>query len=472
MRAVHWFRNDLRLSDNPALTAAAARATELAVVFVLDEHLLTGATASPPRLRFMLDCLTRLAADLERRGCPLLVRRGDPAREIPRLIAESKAELLTFNRDYSPYAARRDARVRSAVHAMGALVEDYKDRVVFESGELRTRAGGGFLVYTPFRSAWLERHRRFPAAPLRTVKLPRPIAGVAGAPCPTLVELTGRDDRTAIPDGGEAAAQRRLAAFLGDAVRRYARDRDRPGIDGTSRLSPYLRFGAISARQCVHDALAVARSERAAAAGARKWIDELVWREFYVGLLAEHPHVLRRAFRAAFDRMRWNDAPADFRAWRDGRTGYPLVDAAMRQLTQTGWVHNRARMVAASFLTKDLLIDWRRGERVFMRHLIDGDPASNNGGWQWSASTGTDAQPYFRIFNPVAQGERFDPDGRYVRRYVPELRDVPDRFVHHPWDASPPPAAYPAPIVDHAERRVLAVARYEAARAGEPGPLA
>jgi deoxyribodipyrimidine photo-lyase len=287
---------------------------------------------------------------------------------------------------------------------------------------------------------------------------------VAGTRCPSLSELISTEDRTAIPEGGEAAAQRRLATFLDDTLRRYAQDRDRPGVDGTSRLSPYLRFGAISVRECVHSALAAARRNRGTASGAHKWVDELIWREFYIGLLAEHPRVLRGAFRAEFECVRWNVAPGDFSAWCEGRTGYPLVDAAMRQLNQTGWVHNRARMVAASFLTKDLLIDWRRGEQVFMQHLIDGEPASNNGGWQWSASTGTDAQPYFRIFNPVAQGERFDPDGRYVRRYVPELRDLSDRVVHRPWDASPPPAGYPAPIVDHADRRVLAVARYDAAR--------
>src|SRR5215831_16692072 len=264
MRAVHWFRNDLRLRDNPALAVAAVRATELVPVFVLDDLLLAGARSSPLRVRFLLDCLARLAADLQQRGCPLVIRRGDPALEVPRLLAETKAELLTFNRDYSPYAVRGDSRVRRSARALGALVEDCKDRVVFEAGELRTRAGSGFRVYTPFRSAWLERHRREPPALLRVVRLPRPVAGIAGAPCPSLAELIGSDERSEIARGGEAAAQRRLATFLGDAVRRYARDRDRPGVDGTSRLSPYLRFGAISVRQCVHDALAVARREPSA----------------------------------------------------------------------------------------------------------------------------------------------------------------------------------------------------------------
>ncbi len=247
------------------------------------------------------------------------------------------------------------------------------------------------------------------------------------------------------------------------------RDRDRPDRDGTSRLSPHLRFGTISIRRCVQQALALATDEPSAAAGATKWLDELIWREFYAALLAEHPRVLGGAFRREFAAVAWNDDDAGFRAWCEGRTGYPFVDAAMRQLLQTGWMHNRARMIVASFLTKDLLLDWRDGERAFMRHLVDGDPASNNGGWQWAASTGTDAQPYFRIFNPVLQGRRFDPDGAYVRRYVPELRDVDLAFVHTPWQAPSPPRDYPPPIVDHAERRIAAVARYEAARAsGKP----
>jgi len=464
MRVVHWFRNDLRLSDNTALTAAAARGTELVPLFVFDDRLLASPYASRARLRFLLDCVQRLATDLERRGCPLLVRRGDPVDVVARVVAETKADLLTLNRDYSPYAVRRDTRVRAAARAAGARVEDHKDRVVFESGELRTQAGSGFVVYTPFRNAWLTRYRRDPVEPMRTPALPKRVDGVASAPWPSDRAL-GVDGGGAAPTvGGEAAARRRLSQFLDGPVSDYARNRDRPGVDGTSRLSAYLRFGAVSARRCIHEALGVAAVERRAAAGVHKWIDELIWREFYIGLLADHPQILRGAFRSEFDGVEWESPGSAFDAWCEGRTGYPIVDAAMRQLRAVGWMHNRARMIAASFLTKDLLIDWRLGEREFMRHLIDGDPAANNGGWQWSASTGTDAQPYFRIFNPVAQGEKFDPDGTYVRRYVPELRDLPDRFVHRPWEASPPPPAYPPRIVDHAERRIMAVARYESAR--------
>ncbi|MGH7788290.1 MAG: cryptochrome/photolyase family protein, partial [Candidatus Binatia bacterium] len=292
-------------------------------------------------------------------------------------------------------------------------------------------------------------------------RLPAPVAGLASEPLPAAADLAAD---CALPGGGERTARQRLDWFLANAACHYLRDRDVPGVDGTSRLSPHLRFGTLSPRQCIGAGLALAAADRRAAAGAQKWVDELIWREFYIALLAAHPRVLGGAFRREFGGVRWNDDAAGFRAWCEGRTGYPFVDAAMRQLVQTGWMHNRARMIVASFLTKDLLIDWRRGERFFMRWLIDGDPASNNGGWQWAASTGTDAQPYFRIFNPVLQGEKFDPAGDYVRRYVPELRGVPPRHLHQPWRAPAPPRDYPPPIVDHGERRVAAVARYEAAK--------
>lgn len=468
MRVVHWFRNDLRLTDNVGLSAAAAQADELIPVFVLDDHLLSAAPAAPARQGFLVDCLTRLAGNLAHRGSALVVRRGDPVQEIARLQAETRADLVTFNRDYTPYAKRRDARVRARVEAAGARVADFKDRVVFESGEVRRQDGGPFAVYTPFRNTWMRRYRADPPAPLRPPKVSRPVAGVRSDALPSDRSWDGDGGGATFPVGGERAAQTRLRAFLAGALRHYVRDHNRPDLDGTSRLSPYLRFGAISARQCIAAALELADGERGAAAGAQRWVDELIWREFYVALLDQHPRVLRGPFRREFAGVQWNEDDEGLRAWREGRTGYPFVDAAMRQLVQSGWMHNRARMVVASFLSKDLLLDWRLGEGVFMQHLVDGDPASNNGGWQWSASTGTDAQPYFRIFNPVLQGEKFDPHGDYVRRFVPELRDVPTRWIHRPWEAPSTPSRYPPPILDHGERRILAVGRYEAARAQGP----
>jgi deoxyribodipyrimidine photo-lyase len=248
-------------------------------------------------------------------------------------------------------------------------------------------------------------------------------------------------------------------------VGRYHQDRDRPELDGTSRLSPYLRFGAVSVRQCFSRALEARADNPGLAEGIDKWLDELIWREFYATILEEHPRVLRENYRREYDRMVWNDDRDAFAAWCEGQTGFPIVDAGMRQLRARGWMHNRVRMIVASFLTKDLLIDWREGERYFFRHLVDGDPASNNGGWQWAASTGTDAQPYFRIFNPTAQGQRWDPQGHYVRRWLPELRDVAPEHIHSPHEGGSP-ASYPRPIVDHRKRRELALERFRRARAG------
>jgi deoxyribodipyrimidine photo-lyase len=462
MRAVCWLRNELRLDDNRAL-AAAARASELAVVFVLDDALLASERTGAPRVRFLLDALARLAADLEARGSKLVVRRGAAPSEIAAVLEETRAERLFFGRDYSPFAKARDARVEREAAARGVRVETHNDRVAFESDEVLTREGKPFSVYTPYRAAWRRRWLESPEEPEAAPRLPPPIPGLASLPLPSPEALGFAGDVTELPPAGEAAALRRLDGFLERGAARYAEGRDLPAQDGTSRLSPYLRFGAISIRRCLAAATERAR-ERHGRESVQKWIDELLWREFYAAILDRNPRVVRGAFRPEFDALRWNDDPAAFMAWCEGRTGYPIVDAGMRQLAATGWMHNRVRMVAASFLVKDLLIDWRLGERFFYRRLVDGDPASNNGGWQWSASTGTDAQPWFRIFNPVAQGLRFDPEGAYVRRFVPELRAADDEWVHAPWRAPAPPRDYPPPIVDHRERRAEALRRFGAAK--------
>jgi deoxyribodipyrimidine photo-lyase len=462
-RGIHWFRNDLRLRDNTALAALLERVDEWLPVFVLDPRLAGSTESGGPRTRFLLDCLARLGRELERRGVPLLIREGKPEEALPKLLHQSGASLLAFNEDVTPFARARDAAVRRAVERGGGEVIARLDHVVFRSGELRTKAGGPYAVYTPYRNSWWQRWEREPRLPLRIGRLPPPIPGhAAGAP-PDLGDC-GSAAESEIPTGGEAAARRRLDSFLDSGARRYAEDRDRPAIDGTSRLSPYLRFGAISVRECFARADAAAASDRALRKGVGKWLDELVWREFYSAILEEHPRVLGESYRQEYAGLVWNDDPKGFDAWCAGQTGYPFVDAGMRQLRATGWMHNRVRMIVASFLTKDLLIDWRAGERFFFDRLVDGDPASNNGGWQWAASTGTDAQPYFRIFNPVAQGKRWDPEGAYVRRWVPELRGLPDQHVHAPWQAASPPSDYPPPLVDHAFRREQALARYSQAR--------
>lgn len=458
-RALHWFRSDLRVRDNTALRAVAERSDRLACVFVFDPRLL--ANAGAPRVRFMVDCVRRLAQDLEQRGSVLLIRSGDPATELARLAGELRVDLVTWNRDYGPFARTRDAAAERALVAAGAHVETHKDLVVFEADEIRSRAGQPYSVYTPYRRAWWERYRAAPVTPLAALRLPPPPANALAG---TVPELALDHDTTQIPTGGSAAADRRLDAFLGRAVAKYAWQRDLPAVDGTSRLSPHLRFGTISVRTCLALALEAARADPRLSQGVAKWADELVWREFYHAILADHPRVLRGAFRPELANVSWEDDPSGLRAWCEGLTGYPFVDAAMRELETTGWMHNRARMVTASFLCKDLLIDWRHGERWFMQRLVDGDPASNNGGWQWVASTGTDAQPYFRIFNPVTQGERFDPDGEYVRRWLPELRGLAGARAHRPWESPLEVQSYPPPIVDHAAARVRALARYRIAR--------
>ena len=500
MRVIHWFRSDLRVEDNTALAAACARGSELVPVFVLDEVLLERHRDAHPRLRFLDRCLRDLARALDAAGSRLVVVRGAPERRLPELARACGASLVTWNRDYGPYAKRRDLAVRLALGRDGVEVRTHKDRGVFEGDEVRTAKGAPYSVFTPYRRAWWRRYRADPPekAPVPGTLPPCPDLGSSGdAPAGSLGAPPGeprgdpkggdsnsgsiagsgsgphlglaaatRADTTEIPLGGAASAHARLDTFLDATARRYHIDRDFPAVAGTSRLSPYLRFGAISVRECFRAGLALARDEPGTGDGVSKWLDELVWREFFHAVLDVHPRVLDGPFHSGFAALEWDTRPDRLEAWKAGMTGYPIVDAGMRELAATGWMHNRARMIVASFLTKDLHLDWRAGERWFMRRLVDGDPASNNGGWQWAASTGTDAQPFFRIFNPTSQGERFDPEGAYVRRWVPELAGLPGTSAHRPWDA---PAAsrggYPSAIVDHARERAVALARYRAARA-------
>jgi deoxyribodipyrimidine photo-lyase len=462
MRGIHWFRNDLRLRDNTALDALARQVDAWLAVFVFDPEI-SSVRAGGPRMRFLLDCLTRLSADLDKRGIPLIIRHGKPHSVLPKLVRDVGAGFLSFNEGTTPFAKHRDRKVKQKLLRIGCEPLERLDHVVFRSLEIRRKSGGAYSVYSAYRNTWWDRWHDAPRLPIRQTRLPGAIPGHGPDRIPDPKELGIEVDACRIPTGGERAATRRLDRFLHTAVGRYAVDRDRPDVDGTSRLSPYLRFGAISVRQCFHSALEAARLEPLLKRGAEKWLDELVWREFYSAVLEENPRVLRENHRKEFDAVVWNDDANAFEAWCEGRTGFPIVDAGMRQLLATGWMHNRVRMIVASFLTKDLLIDWRKGERFFFERLVDGDPASNNGGWQWAASTGTDAQPYFRIFNPTTQGKRWDPEGRYVRRWVPELRGLPLRETHTPGQSGLE-RGYPLPIIDHAERRGIALARFRRAR--------
>lgn len=481
---IHWFRRDLRLHDNTAL-AAAAKASGGAVipVFIVDDRLLRGRYVSAARVRFLLESLQELDGALRERGSLLLLRRGDPVQELLRLAGESGAAGIYWNRDYSPYATARDHAVEQAMRAAGYTTRSFKDAVIWEQNEVVKADGQPYTVYTPYARRWRE-HLAETGVQVTGLPalhgLPEPLPPTQ--PIPALADLGLHTEQTVIP-GGERHAEQVLNTFTDlrrqHNITSYGMERDLPGVPATSRLSAHLRAGTISIRVCLQAALdteqsiAYQKQDREAqeqTSSIERWINELIWRDFYVQILANFPHVMRGAFKREFDVLNWENNAELFAAWCAGRTGYPIVDAAMRQLTTTAWMHNRCRMIVASFLTKDLLIDWRWGERYFMQHLVDGDPAANNGGWQWSAGTGTDAQPYFRIFNPTSQGKKFDPEGVYVRHYLPELANVSEKYIHEPWKM---PAQvqqdvgviigqdYPAPVVDHAVQRQRALEMYK-----------
>ncbi len=467
--AIWWIRRDLRLSDNQALHAALAHSRYVLPVFVLDPALWNSGYTGDKRRAFLLGGLRALDADLRARGSRLTVRCGRPEQELARLRDETGAIAIFAEADVSPYARRRDAQVAAEVplRLTGGLTIRPPEAV-------RKADGGIYTVYTPYNRAW----RDLPMLDAREL-LPTPEA----IPLPPDIDLARFHSETLpetpiLPSSspflpGEAEAQRRLQDFIAHGIYRYTTGRDLMARAGTSGLSPYLRFGMLSARQA---AIAATQARYDAPSDATwhsaiVWLDELLWREFYMSILVNFPNVRRESFRANLRHIAWDNGPDTFAAWQAGRTGYPIVDAGMRQLLATGWMHNRARMIVASFLTKHLLIDWRWGEQHFMQHLIDGDPASNNGGWQWAAGTGTDAAPYFRIFNPVLQGEKYDPQGDYVRRWVPELERVPAAYLHKPWTMPADVQGkvgcvigtdYLAPIVEHAWARQRALAVYKA----------
>jgi deoxyribodipyrimidine photo-lyase len=458
--AIWWIRRDLRLSDNQALAAAMSQAEVVIPVFILDPTLLTSPRASQNRNGFLFDGLRSLDNDLHQRGSSLIVRKGESLEVLHLLCRETGAGSIFAQEDVSPYSRHRDGRVSSELPLSLTLgVTVHPPAMVVKSD------GTPYTVFTAFSRKWHSlSYTGRPISPPERLSSP-----------PKLTSLDVPDSPKSTPlsifKAGESDALKRLEAFVDSDIYHYAESRDRMDQDSTSGLSPYLKFGMLSARQAVWAAQeAGARAqETASRKGVETWLNELIWREFYATILNNFPNVLRTAFRPALREIRWHEDPAGFTAWTEGRTGYPVVDAAMRQLNAIGWMHNRARMIAASFLVKDLLIDWRLGERYFMQHLLDGDPAANNGGWQWTAGTGTDAAPYFRIFNPVLQGKKFDPYGAFIRRWVPELSRVPDAFIHTPW-AMPDSVQsqtgcrigkhYPAPIVDHATARQYALDAY------------
>lgn len=484
--ALVWFRRDLRCTDHAALYHALKQARRVWCAFVLDTRILDVLPRQDRRVAFILSSLTSLDSDLGQMqtGAGLLVRQGDPTQVLPELARQLGVQAVFTNHDDDPYALARDAQVRGQLSGLGVALYTSKDVVVFEREEVLTATQTPYGVFTPYKNAWLKKVDPFYLKAYPTSAYQQHLATVPtdwttpwNKRVPNLQDI-GFDATTDLKlPGGAPAAQALLNDFL-TRMDRYDTTRDFPGIKGPSYLSTHLRFGTVSIRQLAR--LAWERS-KAGSTGAQTWLSELVWRDFYHQILWHHPHVVGHAYKREYDKIKWAHgakADAHFAAWCEGRTGYPLVDAAMRQLNQTGYMHNRLRMVTASFLIKDLGIDWRRGEAYFAEKLLDFDLAANNGGWQWAASSGCDAQPYFRIFNPINQSEKFDRDGKFIRRYVPELAALPDKALHAPWLARPIDLAavgnslvlgktYPMPIVQHDEARASTLARYAVVKASK-----
>ena len=472
--SIVWLRRDLRLTDNVALERAARASERVVCAFVLDPALLRSGEFGAPIVSFFFDALAELRATLRERGSDLALLEGDFEAELARLAKHVRATAVYFNIDYEPAALSRDASVRSALEKRGLTVASFTDHVYYAADENLKADGEPYTVFTPFKRRWLERLERDPRPPVdsqvalaRTLASASDIGETRAIPTPAAFDY---DTSPHFPKGGEARGRAVLAAFAKDRIAEYADARNFPEIPGTSHLSPHLRAGTIGIRTCVQtalDARADARGSRTT--GIDTWLSELIWRDFYMQILANFPRVATGPFVAAAANIPYRDDDAQLQAWCDGKTGYPIVDAAMIAMNTYGWMHNRLRMIVASFLSKDLLIDYRKGERYFARHLADYDLAANNGGWQWASSTGTDAAPYFRVFNPTLQSKKFDPDGTFIRSMIPALAKLPGAAVHEPSALSPLEAQalgftlgrdYPAPIVDHATARTRALAAF------------
>jgi deoxyribodipyrimidine photo-lyase len=474
-RGLVWFRRDLRPDDHAALYHALTQCKAVWCVFVFDTDILAGLPAHDRRVTFIHDSLRSLDVALNQRSPSaeggLMVLHGRAATEIPRLAQALGAEVVFANHDDEPPSIARDAAVRGTLAAAGIGFHTGKDHVIFERDEVLTLSGHPFSVFTPYKNAWLKKVDPFF---LSSYPVERHTHGLAPIPAtlrtavPALSSMGFEHTPMKLAAGWEAGYQL-MNAFL-ERISSYHQHRDFPAVKGPSYLGVHLRFGTVSIRTLARIAYQL---HLQGDAGAATWLSELIWRDFYAQILAHHPAIASgRAFKPDYDRIHWERgvlAQSRFRAWCDGQTGYPLVDAAMRQINQTGYMHNRLRMIVASFLVKDLGIDWRWGERYFAQHLNDFDLASNNGGWQWASSSGCDAQPYFRIFNPTSQSEKFDASGHFIRRYVPELAGLPAPAIHAPWKARPIELSsanvvlgqtYPRPVVEHDVARQHTLERY------------
>ena len=494
--ALFWFRRDLRAFDNAALHAALTNAERVHCVFVFDREILDALhDKADRRVEFIWDSVAELRAALHAMGGALHVIYDTARDAIPKLAQDLDVDAVFANHDYEPQAVARDAHVAAILETKGISFETHKDHVIFEKDEVLTGAGKFFSVFTPYKNAWLKRVEAFYVKPY-------PIAAHKAMFCPLSPgERAGERDAASnqsLPSATDmpsletmgfkptnlralnfptgASGGEKLFTDFQQRIDRYADTRNFPAVKGPSYLSTHLRFGTVSIR-----GLAASAWQRwqEGSRGAEVWLSELIWRDFYVHILHHNPRVVGGAFKADYNAIRWSNDPERFAAWCAGRTGYPLVDAAMRQLNQTGYMHNRLRMVAASFLTKDLLVDWRWGEKYFAEKLNDFDLSANNGGWQWAASTGCDAQPYFRIFNPITQSQNFDESGTFIRKYVPEVAKLSNKDIHAPWLTPPierrardfvPGRDYPLPVVDHAEARLATLAEFKRALGSKAPP--
>lgn len=485
---IHWFRRDLRVSDNTALSEAAKRAEEVIPVFIFEDAFRTGPDVGAARLAFLLQSVESLRKNLVELGHTLIIRCGKSGEILPQLCQETGAQAVFANKRYEPYAQKRDERITGILNAAGFGFELFKDAVVWEEAEILTQAGKPYTVFTPYSRAWKAKPVPPPRVKFKKFNIQRSTLNIQCDELPSSTDEIGYPLAQTLLPAGERAALKLLRKFMAGPVYEYSGNRNFPAIDGTSNLSPHLRAGTIGIRtilaelkkgreniSSVGDEVTSLKSKSSqrlltssptSTAGCDVFLNELIWREFYLQVLHNFPHVTKGAFRPEYEQLAWSVNQEHFVAWCEGRTGYPIVDAAMRCLNATGTMHNRLRMVVAMFLTKDLLINWQWGERYFMKQLVDGDMAANNGGWQWSAGTGTDAAPYFRIFNPVSQGEKFDSEGKFVRRWIPELKDFPDDLIHQPWE-NPLLLAktkYPQRIVLHEEQREKWLAMFKAVK--------
>lgn len=466
---LHWFRRDLRLTDNPALFQAVQSGSQVIPVYVLSDWHGRHGWTGPARQQFLCGCLDSLARNLEALGSRLILRQGAADQALEQLIRDTGATALYFNRDYDPYGRAMEKRVQALCDRLGVECRSFKDRVLHEPEEVLTGSGGPYRVYTPYSRNWLSLEKPVPLA--RPASLgPAPAAGLASLALPTLDFWRLPACSAELPPAGERAARARMKAFVDSGTLfRYGQERNLPAGVTTSRLSPDLRFGLISIRELFarcQTALAAAPTA-AARTSVETYIKELAWREFYLAILWHYPEVFDEEFNPEFRGLPWPGTDEHFQAWSQGRTGFPIVDAGLRELLATGYMHNRVRMIVSMFLTKDLHCHWKLGESFFMQHLIDGENASNNGGWQWSAGTGADAAPYFRIQNPWSQTKRYDPEGAYIRQWVPELRQVSSAALLDPPAGGRPIAPdYPLPLVDHGQERERTLALFAKHRQG------